>query len=67
VDSLNVVEQEHRAIKRVTKPMLNLKSFRSDRNMLAGIELIRMISKNQIISAKENQMSFAEQFYALAG
>lgn len=24
----NIVEQDHRAIKRVTKPMLNLKSFR---------------------------------------
>ena len=25
----NIVEQDHRAIKRVTKPMLNFKSFRS--------------------------------------
>jgi putative transposase len=35
----NIVEQDHRAIKRVTKPMLNFKSFRSARNVLAGIEL----------------------------
>ena len=27
----NIVEQDHRAIKRVTKPMLNFKSFRSVR------------------------------------
>jgi putative transposase len=60
----NIVEQDHRAIKRVTKPMLNFKSFRSARNVLAGIELIHMIRKGQM---KENQMSFAEQFYALAG
>ena len=61
----NIVEQDHRAIKRVTKPMLNFKSFRSARNVLAGIELMHMIRKGQM--AEENQMSFAEQFYALAG
>ena len=33
----NIVEQDHRAVKRVTKPMLNFKSFRSARNALAGI------------------------------
>jgi hypothetical protein len=52
----------HRAIKRVTKPVLNFKSFHSARNVLAGIELIR---KGQMTD--ENEMSFAEQFYTLAG
>jgi len=32
----NIVEQDHRAIKRVIKPMLNLKSFQSAKNVLAG-------------------------------
>jgi transposase-like protein len=63
----NIVEQDHRAIKRLTRPMLNFKSFRSARNVLAGIELMHMIRKGQMISTEENQMSFAEQFYALAG
>jgi putative transposase len=62
----NIVEKDHRAIKRVTKPMLNFKSFRSARNTLAGIELMHMIRKGQMIVAEENPMSFAEQFYALA-
>ena len=47
--------------------MLNFKSFCSARNVLAGIELMHMIRKGQMISTEENQMSFAEQFYALAG
>ena len=64
VQELCLVEQDHRAIKRVTKPMLNFKSFRSARNVLAGIELMHMIRKGQMT---DNQMSFAEQFYALAG
>ena len=63
----NIVEQDHRAIKRVTKPMLNFKSFRSARGVLAGIELMHMIRKGQMISTEENKRSFAEQFYALAG
>ena len=49
----NIVEPDHRAIKRVTKPMLNFKSFRSAGSVIAGIELMHM--------------SFADQFFALAG
>jgi putative transposase len=63
----NLIEQDHRAIKRVTKPMLNFKSFRSARNVLAGIELMHMIRKGQFKSAGHSKLSFAEQFYALAG
>ena len=63
----NIVEQDHRAIKRVTKPMLNFKSFRSARKVLAGIEMMHMIRKGQMTIAEGNKMSFAEHFYALAG
>jgi hypothetical protein len=52
----NIVEQDHRAIKRVTKPMLNFKSFRSARKVLTGIELMHMIRKGQM--SEENQMFF---------
>ena len=63
----NIVEQDHRAIKRITKPMLGFQSFRSARNVLAGIELMHMIRKGQLMIEDDTQMSFAEQFYALAG
>ena len=63
----NIVEQDHRAIKRVTKPMLNFKSFRSAKNVLAGIELMHMIRKGQLMMEGSDEMSFASQFYALAG
>lgn len=63
----NIVEQDHRAIKRVTRPMLDFRSFRAARNVLAGIELMHMIRKGQMVAAEENQRSFAEHFYALAG
>ena len=41
----NMVEQDHRGIKRVTRPMLGFKSFRAARNILAGIELMHIIRK----------------------
>ena len=44
----NIVEQNHRAVKRVTKPMLNFKSSRLANNVLAGIELMHMIRKGQL-------------------
>jgi putative transposase len=47
--------------------MLNFKSFRSARNVLAGVELMHMIRKAQFAIAGGNKMSFATQFYALAG
>ena len=62
----NIVEQDHRAVKRVTKPMLGFKSFQSAKNILAGIELMHMIRKGQMMMEGADQMSFAEQFYALA-
>ena len=63
----NIVEQDHRAIKRVTRPMLNFKSFRSASSVLAGIELMHMIRKGQFAVDDAALMSSANQFYALAG
>ena len=63
----NIVEQEHRAIKRATRPMLNFKSFRSAGSVLAGIELMQTIRKGQFAMDGVDAMSFAEQFFAMAG
>ena len=63
----NIVEQDHRAIKRVTRPMLNFKSFRSAGSVIAGIELMHMIRRGQFAVDDAAPMSFAARFYALAG
>jgi putative transposase len=63
----NIVEQDHRAIKRLTRPMLNFKSFRSASSVLAGIELMHMIRKGQFEIHGAKAMSFADQFSAMAG
>ena len=62
----NVVEQDHRFIKRITKPMMGFKSVRSARATLAGIELVYMLKKGQMTDLLGNGLSAANQFYALA-
>ena len=62
----NIIEQDHRFVKRVTKPILGFKSFRTASAVLAGIELMHMIRKGQMSTEKGMGLSFAKQFYALA-
>ena len=62
----NVVEQEHRAIKRIVRPMLGFKSFRCASILIAGIETMHMIKKGQLDCSEGQASSAAEQFYSLA-
>jgi putative transposase len=62
----NIVEQDHRAIKRVTRPMLGFKTFRCARIIIAGIEIMHRIRKNQLNDIKDRTSSAANQFYSLA-
>ena len=60
----NILEQDHRGIKRITKPMMGFKAFHSAEATLAGIERCRMLKTGQHVNS-ENSAAF-EQFYALA-
>jgi putative transposase len=63
----NVVEQDHRAVKRVTRPMLGFKAFDAAQCTLAGVELMHMIKKRQlVVEVGDEGLTAAEQFYALA-
>ena len=59
----NIVEQDHRFIKRITRPMLGFKSFHSAAATLAGIEAAHMIRKGQV---GQTGISPFKQFAALA-
>jgi transposase-like protein len=70
----NVVEQDHRAIKRITRPtprrkcpwgMLGFKDFRCARIILSGIEVMHMIRKGQMKTEDGTHPSAAEQFYSM--
>lgn len=43
----NVIEQDHRFIKKITRPMMGFKSFDAAQASLAGIETAHMIRKGQ--------------------
>jgi putative transposase len=43
----NLVEQDHRAIKRRTRPMREFKTFRCARTLLTGIEIMHIIAKGR--------------------
>ncbi|WP_341764349.1 IS6 family transposase [Candidatus Tisiphia endosymbiont of Beris chalybata] len=60
----NIIEQDHRFIKKRTKPMLGFKSFASAKITIAGCENIRMIQKKQITKANYNFSTF-ENFVTL--
>ncbi len=62
----NIVEQDHRAIKRILRPMLGFKSTRCARILLAGIEIMHMIRKGQRGGPAATVASAAEEFYSLA-
>src|SRR5215467_567368 len=62
----NIVEQDHRGVKRIIRPMLGFKSFEAAQDTLVGIELMHMIKKKQlIVGAGDEGLTAAEQFYAL--
>ena len=60
----NLIEQDHRGIKRRTKPMLGFQSFKTARNTLKGVELCHMIRKGQYDKTKA--ANNWEYFYSLA-
>lgn len=59
----NILEQDHRFIKRITGPMLGFKAFHSAEATIAGIEAAHMIRKGQFGA---NSLSEFQQFAALA-
>lgn len=62
-DLNNIIEQDHRFIKRITRQMKGFKSFASAQATLAGIETAHMIRKGQLPG--RGQSAF-QQFKALA-
>ena len=60
----NIVEQDHRFIKKITKPMMGFKAFQSAEATIAGVELHHMFRKNQHQDSANT--SIFDQFSQLA-
>ena len=66
----NLVEQDHRAIKRLVKPGMGFSSFNTARRTLRGYEAMNMIRKGQIQGVAKGdiraQTEFVSQLFRVA-
>jgi transposase-like protein len=66
----NRVEQDHRFIKRLTKPGMGFGSFNSARRTLRGMEAMNMLRKGQVTSVDKGdvraQIEFVSQIFGVA-
>ena len=60
---LNLIEQHHRAIKRVVRPMLGFKSIQGAHAIIAGIKTMHMIKKMQLDFVRDRTSYAADTFY----
>jgi transposase-like protein len=60
----NIVEQDHRRIKRLVRPGLGFKSFETASRTIAGYEVMAMIRKGQVAIAPANDMRAPSTFIA---
>ena len=56
----NIVEQDHRFIKKRISQSLGFKEFESARRTLSGIEIVHMLKKNQLIDQDESMFKSFE-------
>jgi len=65
----NVIEQDHRSIKRIVKPMMGFKTFNSARRTLSGIEAMNMLRKGQVKGIKQgdsvSEVKFIEALFGV--
>ena len=63
----NMVEQDHRGVKRITRPLLGFTSCKAPQATLVGIELMYRLTKDQLVKeARTEGFTLAEQFSSLA-
>ena len=66
----NIIEQDHRHIKRIVRPMMGFESFNSARRTLSGIEAMNMIRKGQVKGIDRgdsvSQVRFIESIFRIA-
>jgi len=67
VKYLNMVEQDHRFIKRRIKSMLGFKSFNSARRIISGIKIMNILRKEQVDGLNRNALFEVEYINKLFG
>ena len=63
---MNLVEQDHRAVKRITHPLLGFQSFWAACCTIGGSEGMHAIRTGQLLTPEKAPQTPTEQFSALA-
>ena len=65
----NMIEQDHRSIQKIVRPMLGFQSFHTAIKTLKGIEIMHMIKKGQVDTLNRcvlNEVNFINQLFGIA-
>ena len=60
----NIVEQDHRAIKRLVKPGMGFGSFNTARRTIRGYEIMNMLRKGQVEKVRKGAVKERVKFIA---
>jgi len=65
----NIVEQDHRFIKKRVRSMLGFKSYETATSILSGIEVIHMVKKGQLhreVKSGQNEVEFIHKLFGIS-
>ncbi|MDM5460173.1 Integrase catalytic region [Bacillus mycoides] len=65
----NIVEQDHRFIKKRVRSMLGFKSFKTATSILSGVEAMHMMKKGQLhsqVKSAQNEVRFIHKLFGIA-
>ncbi|ETT80128.1 transposase [Bacillus cereus] len=63
----NIIEHDHRFIKKRVRSMLGLKSFQTAKKILSGIEVMHMLRKKQVFLRERSVQNQKQYIYKLFG
>ena len=65
----NIVEQDHRFIKKRVHSMLGLKTFRTAKQIICGVEVMHMLKKGQLqqgVKSVQSEIEFIHKLFGVA-
>ncbi|MED1599151.1 IS6 family transposase [Bacillus pseudomycoides] len=65
----NIVEQDHRFIKKCVRSMLGFKSYETATSILSGVEAMHMMKKGQLnlqVKSAQNEVGFIHKLFGIA-
>jgi len=65
----NIVEQDHRFIKKRVRSMIGLKTFRTAKQIICGVEAMRILKKGQLqqgVQSVQSEIEFIHKIFGVA-